>query len=268
MAFRLLRVRARPRLGLFALGASVSAVAASRPAAVSSDSSHTRVTSSARRADVPGAPHAPSHVGHPLAPLAVRDADHAGRQRTSGSARTAAEETSAAWRAWRTSSGRERARADRALHLDRGDVPGRAHLQLLFGRARGARHERARHRRDGDRQPRVRSRRAQRRPQIRAGRISRSSPPTTSSTTPATRPRHSIGDVLEPFEVFNRGPQGRRHRHGQPLEPHVDLRSAEPPRHHAARHRRGRAVLRRSPAPLRRRRGHAHAPRARGGPAR
>ena len=83
---------------------------------------------------------------------------------------------------------------------------------------------------------------------------------------PELRP-HRHGRARRSPSSTSGGLKVARHRHGEPLEPHVDLRSAEQPRHHAAQHRRGRAVLHRPAPPVRRPRRHRHAPRARGRPA-
>jgi hypothetical protein len=168
--------------------------------------------------------------------------------------------TSAAPRASRTSSAAS-GRAPRGLHLDGGDCfqgapvfnfySGEAEIRALSAMGTDAMIV-ANHEFDGRAEPRH---------QIQnSGRASRSSSPTTSWRTrriPARRPsvRSPSPSSLQP-----RRPQGRRHRHGQPLQHDVDLRSAEPPRDHPPRDDRGRAVLRRPPAPVRRRGRLRHAP--------
>ena len=141
----------------------------------------------ALRVDVPGATHAPAHRRHPLAHLPVRPPD---LQVDSELGLGTLDEVKNVGGVARVSYvlNRERARSDRVLHVDSGDIFEGAPVFNFFQgepEARATQHDG--HRRDGHREPRVRRRRAQRRDaRSRSGRTSRSSPPTTLSRRQAT----------------------------------------------------------------------------------
>ena len=150
--------------------------------------------------------------------------------------------------------GRERARSSRVLHLDGGDCfQGAPIFNFFSGEAEMRTQSRHGHRRDGRSATTssiaARVNLAQRR--SRSGPTSPSSPPTTSSTIRSKPGASPLGTVIQPFTVFDLdglkvGVIGMGNLSS--LTSH--LRHAEQLRHHAAQHHRGRAVLRRSPAPL------------------
>ena len=176
------------------------------------------------------------HTGrHPLAPLPLRPRDRAGRLRAR--ARHGRHHPNVGGIARMSYVlGRERARSDRVLHLDSGDCfEGAPIFNYFLGEPESPLAERARHRRDGHRQPRVRQGRARTsRSQIQKWADFPVLAANYKFGDPQRRPNSSlIGTVLKPFTVFDqRGAQDRRHRDGQPLEPRLGLQPAQQPRHH------------------------------------